>query len=206
MDKIDEIKELKKLLDEGLIAQDDFINQKRKILQIEDMEQDDKQLKDQAIIDETEEKITKTIEDYEKELTEMANEEGNKEEYYEMEKIKEKARLDAKEELRRKKIEERGKVIQKGTVKLKVVLKWALAMFLILMSMGSFLSMSRDVIAYLICGIIFALLGIMACPAITKITVKYEKYTKYKKSIAIIMTIILFVFIAIAGAGVQGSV
>lgn len=211
MDKIAEVKKLKELLDEGLITEEDFTNQKRKVLELEDIEiVEEKQLEKESVLQDNEERKVRNIDDYEKELIEETKLEEDKEdkeekkdeqnEYYEKEKIKERAKLEAKEEIRKQRIEEREQTIQKGVTKLKTVLKWILTVFLILMGIGSFMSVAEGIIAYLVAGIIFILLGLMACPTITNITNKYEMYTKYKKNIVIIMTVILLALMAVAGS------
>ena len=109
MNKIEEIKKLKQLLDDGIINNEEFTWQKQKILGLnaEDNNKNDYEK-------------TNSLDDYESKLLKQLNEESNEEassvkepldekDFYNREKIKEKAKLEAQEEMkeqRNKKIKE----------------------------------------------------------------------------------------------------
>ena len=131
MDKIVEVKRLKKLLDDGIITEEDFVNQKRKIFELEEFNNiENKQ---------------KSIDDYEAELIKECEtkEKDSMEEYYKKEKLKEKAKLDAKEEIRKQREEGRNKQIREGINICKNIFKWILTIFLMLMGIGSFISIAE---------------------------------------------------------------
>ena len=194
MDKIVEVKRLKKLLDDGIITEEDFVNQKRKIFELEEF---NNIVEDDIAI----ENKQKSIDDYEAELIKECEtkEKDSMEEYYKKEKLKEKAKLDAKEEIRKQREEGRNKQIREGINMCKNIFKWILTIFLMLMGIGSFISIAEVGIIYLASGILFILLSLMTCPLITENTKKFEKYTKYKKTIVFIVIIIIFVLMCIAG-------
>ena len=204
MDKLEEVKKLKQLLDEGIISEEDFKQQKAKLLGLgSDIINAEK---NEEIIEKDTRGKTKSLEDYEKELLEESNKEkDNKEEkkkqnedIYEKEKLKIKAKLDAEEEIRTKRRTEQKLVVDKGVNKLKRILKWILATCLWIIgitSITSIMTLSNGFID-LIVGIIMLLLGCMACPKITDYTKKYETYTKHKTLFAWILVILSIILIS----------
>lgn len=194
---IDEIKELKQLLDDGIITREDFDKQKKKIL---GMPTKETEFIDNSIKVELKKEESKSLDDYEKELiaeTERQEEkEANREkdDYYGKEKLKEKAKLDAKEEAKKEKQDQIKQNINKGATKSVRIFKWILTIFCWLMTFGSILALSQNIILYFLWAIIFALLGAMACPKITDHTQDFSTYTKYKKWIVTVL-LILFVML-----------
>lgn len=183
MDKVEKVKKLKQLLDEGIITQEDFSIQKQKIF---------------GLSDNTKAEPT-SLEDYEKELIQQANDNNNKEvneqnnyniSFYERERLREKAKLDAREEIREEKQQKFKGKIHKATNNTKRIFKWILAVFCVIMGLGSFGASTEYGTIYIPIGIIFLLLGLMACPKVTDYTVRFEKYTKFKKTIVIILIVI----------------
>lgn len=194
MDKLEEVKKLKQLLDDGIIDEDDFKNKKAQILGITSKE-------DHTEVQEPETEVktkSKSLDDYEKELLEQSDKEEKSstkanDDYYQQEKIKERAKLDAQEEIRSKRRAEQKAVVDKGVNTTKRVLKWILAVALWLFAIGSFCVISTSGIYYLPIGILALVLGCMACPKITDKTQKFEAYTIHKTAIVWILVIALFV-------------
>ena len=203
MDKLEEVKKLKQLLDDGIIDEEDFAKKKAEILGILKQE-----AKKEEIIEEESKKETKSksLEDYEKELmaqSEVEEETNEKsqtksnDDYYQKEKIKAKAKLDAEEEIRTKRRNETKAAVDKGVAKTKVVLKWILAVIIWIFAFGSFAIIADKGIVYLPTGILGIILGCMACPKITEKTQKYEAYTMHKTAIVWILVILLFALMII---------
>ena len=198
MDKLNEIKKLKKLLDDGIINEEDFKNKKAQLLGLS---------KEKTNIQEDQK--SKSLDDYEKGLLEQIEEEklnvddsnsnnnNNNDDYYQKEKLKFKAKLDAEEEIRIKRKAETKAAIDRGTQKTKRILKWILAVFLWLAGIGSFATCSDGGLVYIPLGIIFLLQGCMACPAISDKTQKYNSYTAHKTFIVWITVILSIVLISV---------
>ena len=191
MNKIEEIKKLKQLLDDGIINNEEFTWQKQKILGLnaEDNNKNDYEK-------------TNSLDDYESKLLKQLNEESNEEassvkepldekDFYNREKIKEKAKLEAQEEMKEQRNKKIKEDINAGKEKILIIIKWVLAVFCWLGALGGF----ANGIKYLPYGIVFFLLGIMSCPSITKYTTKYKMYTNFKKWIVIGLVILLFLLV-----------
>ena len=118
MDKLEEIKKLKQLLDEGIIDENDFQRKKTQILGLSEKEIERVEVKN----DNNE---SKTLDDYEKELLEQSKIQSEESEtkldddYYQQEKIKARAQLDAQEEIRQKRKKEQKVIVDKGISKTK---------------------------------------------------------------------------------------
>lgn len=197
MDKLEEIKKIKQLLDEGIIDEDDFQTKKAQILGIEPKMQNGKEN-----IEKVKEKEIKSnsLDDYEKKLmeqSEIVEEEKSdtkkKYDYYQQEKLKVKAKLDAEEEMRSKRRAEQKAVVDKGVNKIKRILKWILTIFLLIFGIASICTATESGIVYVPLGILMLVLGFMACPKITDKTKKYEAYTMHKTIIVWIIVIIWIV-------------
>lgn len=199
MDKIEEIKKLKQLFDDGVITNEEFLIQKQKILGITLDE------KTSNASTEQNNKNNSNLDEYENELLKQINEEKQKnidkndeenENFYEREKLKEKAKLEAQEEIREKRTTKRNKMIKdninSAKNKMTKILKWILAVCCWLITLGSFSAISQSVLNIPI-GIIFMVLGILACPTITEFTTKYAIYTRNKKWIVIVLIIIAII-------------
>lgn len=154
---------------------------------IEEVEQNDK---------------NKSLDEYEKELLKQSVIEDKAEQksvtqtnddYYQREKLKEKAKLDAKEEIRSKRRAEQKVVVDKGVNKIKRIIKWIIAFILWIFAIACFSIIGSNGMVYLPLGLLVLILGVMSCPKITDITQKYETYTKHKTIIVWILVIILFV-------------
>lgn len=201
MDKLEEIKKLKQLLDEGIIDENDFQGKKSKILGLAEKETDK--------VEETTKGTNvegKTLDDYEKELLmqlEEKSETKSEDDYYQQEKIKARAKLDAQEEIRSKRKAEQKTILNKEVNKTKRILKWFLAGFLWLFGIGSVCTAIESGIMYIPLGILTIILGFMACPKITDITQKYQTYTTYKKVIVWIIVIIWTICGEMAGVKVS---
>lgn len=203
MDKINEVKRLKKLLDDGIITEEDFANQKRKLFELEEAEQKQEKKEGLKFFENYEKELIEELRNEEKEKIEDNKEDSKKIDYYEKERLKAKARLEAQEEIRKQRIEQRNTTIKKGvdtTVnKTKIILKWIITAFLIITGIGAFMQTEKGGAMYIIDGILCIILGLMACPAITTSTTKMEIYTKYKKGIVIVITILLLILLSIEG-------
>ena len=98
MDKIEEIRELKKLLDDGVITEEDFAREKSKILgisieeKIEDEEQEDRTIHKINVDEYINEKETNNVINNEENI----HKKESNEDFYEKERLREKARLDAR--------------------------------------------------------------------------------------------------------------
>lgn len=204
MDKLEEVKKLKQLLDDGIIDENDFAQKKAEILGISKTEE----VKTETVEATSEKEFkSKSLDDYEKELIEQAkkdnidanaenSENQSDENYYKHEKLKAKAKLDAKEEIRKQRMVEQKEVVNKGLSKIARLFKWILAIFLWLIAIGSFGTASQSGFIYIPIGIVMLALGCMACPKITDITQKkYEAYTMHKTAIVWILIIVLFILI-----------
>lgn len=201
MDKLEEIKKLKQLFDDGIINENDFKTKKEQILGISNNTQEEKEMK------------SKSLEDYEKELikqSEIVEEEKSetklKDDYYQKEKIKAKAKLDAEEEMRSKKRARQKSVVDKGVSKTKRILKWVLTIFLFVFGIASVFTATQSGILYIPLGILLILLGCMACPKITDKTQRYKAYTKHKTIIVWIIIIIWIVLCTINGNNVASKI
>ena len=184
MDKLEEIKKLKQLLDEEIIDENDFQRKKTQILGLSEKETDRVETKNE----------NRTLDDYEKELLEqlkIQSEESETNDYYQQEKIKARAQLDGQEEIRQKRT--------KGISKTKRSLKWSLAEFLWIFGIGAICIAKESGIAYIPLGILTIILGCMACPKITDKTQKYQAYTMHKTIIIWIIVIIWCVLCMVSG-------
>lgn len=87
------------------------------------------------------------------------------------------------------------KELKKDNV-LLITFKWMLTFGALFMTLGSYLLVVEDKeYEYIIPGIIFLILAIMACPLVTEHTKKFKTYSKYKNLIVfIIIVILLFIF------------
>lgn len=193
MDKLEEVKKIKQLLDDGIIDEEDFKNKKAQILGIEseDVEAEPKENKIKS----------KSLDDYERELLEQSEVEEKSttkanDDYYQKEKLKARAKLDAAEEIRSKRKAEQKTAVDKGVNKIKRILKWALTVLLWIFAVGSFCT-SDSGIVYIPIGLLSLILGCMACPKITDKTQKYETYTMHKTVIVWILVILLFVVMTV---------
>lgn len=180
MDKIEEVKKLKQLLDDGVITEEDFAVQKKKIFSIG--EQKEEQI--ETVIEEDDDK--KTLEEYEQELIE----ETQKQEMNRAENLKKTA-----EKEKNKTVAENKQKNVKDENKHKTT-KWIVAVFCWLLSVGSIGLFLENALIYVPMSIIFLLLGLMACPQITEYTKKFEKYTKYK-TLIVWFLIMLFVLLCV---------
>lgn len=200
MDKIEEIRELKKLLDDGVITEEDFAREKSKILgisieeKIEDEEQEDRTIHKINVDEYINEKETNNEENIHKK-------ESN-EDFYEKERLREKARLDAREELLKQRKEELNKNITGFSNKMISFIKGVLAVVLIIFGIASISGTTKEILNLPI-GIIFIILGLMSSPKITNKTKEYEMYTKYKKIIVWMFIILLFILISITGSRIK---
>lgn len=205
MDKLDEVKKLKKLLDDGIIDEEDFKKKKAQILGISSSKTE----KVEKEVDETIEVKsikTKTLDDYEKELLAQSEKEEEfneksstkaNDDFYQQEKIKARAKLDAEEEIRNKRKAETKATVDKGIDKTKKVFKWILAVALWIFGIASVCTSFESGLVYIPMGLIMILQGCMACPKITDKTQKFEAYTMHK-TIIIIITVIVWVVLACA--------
>lgn len=197
MDKLEELRDLKKLLDEGVIDEEDFTIQKRRLLDLDLPEK-----KEEPII-EREESQEESLEEYEKELRKEVEEaeksqDETKDElnnYYEKMRLQELGKLDAHEEVRKERIAERNAAVNTGVNKLKNLFKWVLTMFLLISGVGTLVQPEENFVLTISAGILFIILGIMACPTITGYTKEFRMYTKLKTIIAIVLTLILLVLL-----------
>ena len=205
MDKLDEVKKLKKLLDDGIIDEEDFKKKKAQILGISSS-------KDEKVEEEVDETVevksikTKTLDDYEKELLaqsekeEKSNEKSStkaNDDFYQQEKIKARAKLDAEEEIRNKRKAETKATVDKGIDKTKKVFKWILAVALWIFGIASVCTAFESGLVYIPMGLIMIIQGCMACPKITEKTQKFEAYTMHK-TIIIIITVVVWIVLACA--------
>lgn len=181
MDKIEEVKKLKQLLDDGVITEEDFAFQKKKIFSIG--EQKEEQIENEIEEDEDDKK---TLEEYEQELIEETQkQEMNRAENLKKTAEKEKNRTVAEDKQKKVKDENKHKTT-----------KWIVAVFCWLLSVGSIGLFLENALIYVPMCIIFLLLGLMACPQITEYTKKFEKYTKYK-TLIVWFLIMLFVLLCV---------
>ncbi len=205
MDKLEEVKKLKQLLDDGIINDEDFKIKKAQILGITSEVPEEQE----ESVDEVRTK-SKSLDDYEKELIKQSKviEEEKldtklEDEYYRREKLKEKAKLDAKEEMRSKIRNEQKEFINEKVNKTKRILKWILAVFLFVFGITSISISTKNGILYIPLGIIIIVLGCMACPKITDKTQKYQSYTMHKTAIVWIIVVIWLVLCIISGNNVS---
>ena len=205
MDKLEEVKKLKQLLDDGIINDEDFKIKKAQILGITSEVPEEQE----ESVDEVRTK-SKSLDDYEKELIKQSKviEEEKldtklEDEYYRREKLKEKAKLDAKEEMRSKIRNEQKEFINEKVNKTKRILKWILAVFLFVFGITSISISTKNGILYIPLGIIIIVLGCIACPKITDKTQKYQSYTMHKTAIVWIIVVIWLVLCIISGNNVS---
>ena len=202
MDKLEEVKRIKQLLDDGIIDEDDFAKKKAEILGISEQETKEE------IIDEEEGK-NKSLDDYEKELiaqsvTEKESTEKSQtkaaDDYYQKEKLKVKAKLDAEEEIRAKRRSETKAAVDKGVNVTKKGLKWILAVALWIVGVASICTVFSSGWVYMPLGIIMVIQGCMACPKITEYTQNNDKFQTYTmhKTMIVIITIVVWVALATA--------
>ncbi len=205
MDKLEEVKILKQLLDDGVINEEDFKKQKAKILELK-IENNNDVSEDIIEVKKDSKSKSKTLDEYEKELLqqseleEINDVEKNKvkenSDFYEKERLKVKAKLDAEEELKASKRAKQKEVVDKGINKTKRIFKWVLAVFLWLAGIGSITSYENGIIN-VIMGLFCILLGCMACPKITDYTQKYETYTMHKTVIIWVIVILWMALLVI---------
>lgn len=204
MDKIEEIRELKKLLDDGVITEEDFAREKSKILgisieeKIEDEEQEDRTIHKINVDEYINEKETNNVTNNEENI----HKKESNEDFYEKERLREKARLDAREELLKQRKEELNKNITGFSNKMISFIKGVLAVVLIIFGIASISGTTKEILNLPI-GIIFIILGLMSSPKITNKIKEYEMYTKYKKIIVWMFIILLFILISITGSRIK---
>ena len=201
MDKLEEVKKLKKLLDEGIIDEEDFAKKKSELLGISkeitsvEKEETKKETKPKS----------KSLDDYEKELMEQSenveeniekSNSNNADDYYQKEKAKIRAKLDAEEEIRKNRKAEQKVVVDKSINKTKRIFKWILAAICWMGGIAC-VCMVSDWFMNLPEGIIFLILGCMACPKITDYTVNNQKLTAYTKHKTAIVWILIILWIAL---------
>lgn len=211
MNKIEEIKELKALLDEGVITEEEFSEQKKRLLEIENVtvEQQDttpSPSESKMSLDDYEKKLIQEIEES-KTAEEINKEEVNKGENnnsYDKELLKKRAKLEADEAKRKKRGLRKGaKAEKKDSEKVEIydvgltVLKWILTVFMFLLAVIQFSMITDYGKNYAIYGAFFVLFALMACPPITRFTSLFRTYTKFKKYIVIFLVILLFLLIGV---------
>ena len=204
MDNIEEIRELKKLLDDGVITEEDFAREKSKILgisieeKIEDEEQEDRTIHKINVDEYINEKETNNVTNNEENI----HKKESNEDFYEKERLREKARLDAREELLKQRKEELNKNITGFSNKMISFIKGVLAVVFIIFGIALISGTTKEILNLPI-GIIFIILGLMSSPKITNKTKEYKMYTKYKKIIVWMFIILLFILINIAGSRIK---
>lgn len=211
MNKIEEIKELKALLDEGVITEEEFSEQKKRLLEIENVtvEQQDttpSPSESKMSLDDYEKKLIQEIEES-KTAEEINKEEINKGENnnsYDKELLKKRAKLEADEAKRKKRGLRKGaKAEKKDSEKVEIhdvgltVLKWILTVFMFLLAVIQFSMITDYGKNYAVYGAFFVLFGLMACPPITRFTSSFKAYTKLKKYIVIFLVILLVILIGV---------
>lgn len=193
MDKLEEIKKLKNLLDDGIINEEDFAREKAELLGINTDKTKDEEQREVLNKEENKSK-SKSLEEYERELMEQNK---AKEALDEKEKLKVKTIPNAVED--RDKIgEEQKENVNKGVTKAKRIFKWILTVMLWLFVIGSFGAAAESGWVMIPSGIIMLILGFMACPKITDITQsnsKFDVYTKHKTLIVWILVILWIILI-----------
>ena len=203
MDNLEEVKKLKKLLDEGVIDEEDFSRKKSELLGIS-------KKKNYEVIEDEKVKIkketktkNKSLDDYKKELLEESHkvekniEKSNSndiDDYYQKEKAKIRAKLDAEEEVRKNKKAEQKVVVGKGISKAKRISKWILAIICWVCGFAS-VCLTGEWFMYLPEGIIFLVLGCMACPIITDYTINNQKLILYTKTKIIVVWILIILWL-----------
>ena len=90
-----------------------------------------------------------------------------------------------------KPIKKKSEYEGKNPIKIKNVIKWVFTIILLYIAISLFIP-DKEVnnISNSIVGIFFLIYAIMLCPTITRITQKYSKYVKIKKTIIIILIMI----------------
>lgn len=90
-----------------------------------------------------------------------------------------------------------GKKIPIGK-KIIGIIKWIFTVFLFLIGvMFCLIYFDERVIGYLVVGIFFIIYSTLLCPTITKSTIKYEKYTKFKPLIVIFLVVFLIILFCV---------
>lgn len=209
MDKLEEVKKLKQLLDDGIIDEIDFKMKKTQILGISSETSKKEEFKE--VVEERNK--NKSLDDYEKELieqSEVVEEEKSKtilnnDDYYQQEKLKARAKLEVEEEIRSKRRAEQKTVVDKGVNKAKRILKWILAVFLWIFGIGAICTAIESGIVYVPLGILTLILGGMACPKITDKTQEYPTYTVHKTAIVWIIVIIWMIFSMVGGLNIASQ-
>lgn len=207
MDKLEEVKALKKLLDEGVIDEEDFARKKSELLgDLKEVTSAEKVTEKEYSIKETN-KESISLDDYEKELIEQSeaveesaeNSSSNSiEEYYQKEKAKVRAKLDAEEEMRKSRKAEQKVVVDKNITKAKRVFKWILAVMCWMYGISGICG-NGNLYRSLSEGMIVIVLGFMSCPKITDYTIhnpKFSAYTKHKAAIVWILIVLWIVVIS----------
>lgn len=209
MDKLEEVKKLKQLLDEGIIDEDDFKRKKAQILGLagNNTKEEIKKETEEPKANKTK---SKSLDDYEKELMEQSEQEDevkedsstkSNDDYYQKEKLKARAKLDAEEEIRKNRKAEQKAVVDKGVTKTKRIFKWILAVLCWIVALGTALGVVEgNIIVNIISVLIYLVLGCMACPKITDITQnnsKFDSYTKHKTLLVWILIIVWVVLISV---------
>lgn len=211
MDKLEEIKKLKQLFDEGIIDEDDFKKKKAQILGLSgnNAKEETKEDTEEPKTTKSNKTKSKSLDDYEKELMEQSEQEEIKEDsstksnddYYQKEKLKARAKLDAEEEIRKNRKAEQKAVVDKGVTKTKRIFKWILAVLCWIVALGTALGVVEgNIIVNIISVLIYLALGCMACPKITDITQnnsKFDSYTKHKTLLVWILIIVWVVLISV---------
>lgn len=212
MDKLEEVKKLKQLLDEGIIDEDDFKKKKAQILGLtgNNTKEEIKEETEEPKATKTNKTKSKSLDDYEKELMEQSEQEDevkedsstkSNDDYYQKEKLKARAKLDAEEEIRKNRKAEQKAVVDKGVTKTKRIFKWILAVLCWIVALGTALGVVEgNIIVNIISVLIYLVLGCMACPKITDITKnnsKFDSYTKHKTLLVWILIIVWVVLISV---------
>lgn len=209
MDKLEEVKKLRQLLDEGIIDEDDFKKKKAQILGLAGNNTKE-EIKEETEDPKANKTKSKSLDDYEKELMEQSEQEDevkedsstkSNDDYYQKEKLKARAKLDAEEEIRKNRKAEQKAVVDKGVTKIKRIFKWILAVLCWIVALGTALGVVEgNIIVNIISVLIYLVLGCMACPKITDITQnnsKFDSYTKHKTLLGWILIIVWVVLISV---------
>lgn len=209
MDKLEEVKKLRQLLDEGIIDEDDFKKKKAQILGLAGNNTKE-EIKEETEDPKANKTKSKSLDDYEKELMEQSEQEDevkedsstkSNDDYYQKEKLKARAKLDAEEEIRKNRKAEQKAVVDKGVTKIKRIFKWILAVLCWIVALGTALGVVEgNIIVNIISVLIYLVLGCMACPKITDITQnnsKFDSYTKHKTLLVWILIIVWVVLISV---------
>lgn len=191
MDKIEELKKLKKLLDENIINEEEFLREKTKLLEYNNS------------------KDNFEIEDYEKKLENELKLLKEKQEFEKEEKtIKEQTKEKKKENLKKENLKkEKNKIHipKKQIIKILKIIKeiivWIFSFLCFVTAFSIFIAYKKSALE-LVIGFTFVLLGAVISPEINrrmKKNTKFSKYFKVRKWIIIYLVLILFMMIASVG-------